>query len=401
MEPLQIAIEVSNDRAGVFRHSGAPGHQAWRQIQQSVRESSPSAYISRDTIRLPWPAALSIIRLYGTPAQQRLLDFRFAPAESARVLLAAFVRQLRNVQEARGQLLSQLTPEEAAERLLESGFTRRRLTPFQLRDLTHLAAMPNGANFSVPGAGKTSVTLALHLLASPPDHRVLVIGPKSAFPAWREVVDECMEPGHPRAEQFRVISGGPEATQAAFRTDGRRFVTNYEQLLSSSSEIETFLASSPVHLVLDESHRMKAGYASLRGAALLNMATLPVRRDILSGTPMPQAPSDLQSQLDFLWPGVGLGQQIDRGETPRTVLGNLYARTTKRELGLPPVTRSFQQVSMAPGQMALYGILRNEALRQLSSLRMDQRVNLLAARKSVIRLLQLSGESSPCRPIDD
>jgi len=44
---------------------------------------------------------------------------------------------------------------------------------------------------------------------------------------------------------------------------------------------------------------------------------------------------------------------------------------------------------MAPGQMALYGILRDEALRQLSALRIDERT-ILAARRSVIRLLQLS-----------
>jgi hypothetical protein len=61
---------------------------------------------------------------------------------------------------------------------------------------------------------------------------------------------------------------------------------------------------------------MKAGAFSQRGAFLLNVATLPIRRDILTGTPMPQAASDTQSQLDFLWPGHGLGVEVARGNPP-------------------------------------------------------------------------------------
>jgi hypothetical protein len=135
---------------------------------------------------------------------------------------------------------------------------------------------------------------------------------------------------------------------------------------------------------------MKAGPRSQRGAQLLNIAALPVRRDIMTGTPMPQQPSDIVSQLDFLWPGAGLGLQIERGVAPREVLGQLYVRTTKQELGLPKPHRHFIRVPMAKGQMALYSIVRDETLRQLSSLRLERNVDLIGAKKSVMRLLQLS-----------
>ena len=135
---------------------------------------------------------------------------------------------------------------------------------------------------------------------------------------------------------------------------------------------------------------MKGGLAVKRGVVLLNVASLPVRRDILSGTPMPQSPNDLRSQLDFLWPGTGLGLQIGAGRTPRDVIGNLYVRTTKQDMGLSPVTRHFRQVGMGRGQSALYAIVRSEALRDLSSLRSGSGVDIVRARRSVMRLLQLS-----------
>jgi SNF2 family DNA or RNA helicase len=205
-------------------------------------------------------------------------------------------------------------------------------------------------------------------------------------------VDECIESDAPdwNAEQFTVISGSAERIQNLLASGASRFVINYDLIIQIPDIITAYLGRQPVHLVLDEAHRMKAGLRSQRGALLLNIAGLPVRRDILTGTPMPQQPSDLQSQLDFLWPGAGLGLQIGRGAAPRDVLGQLYVRTTKDELGLPKPKRFFVQVPMAAGQMSLYAIVRDEALRQFSSLRTERRIDLIGAKKSVMRLLQLS-----------
>jgi hypothetical protein len=107
---------------------------------------------------------------------------------------------------------------------------------------------------------------------------------------------------------------------------------------------------------------------------------------------MPQAASDIQSQLDFLWPGHGLGVDVARGKAPREVLGNLYVRTTKHELGLPKAERKFLDVNMKPGQLALYSIVRDEFLLQFAS-QINQglgKAQILKARRSVMRLLQLS-----------
>jgi SNF2 family DNA or RNA helicase len=167
-------------------------------------------------------------------------------------------------------------------------------------------------------------------------------------------------------------------------------VTNYEHFVALQEVYSYELATRPIHLVLDESHRMKAGLQSQRGAALLSVSNLPKRKDILTGTPMPQGAGDLKSQVDFLWPGAALGVRIERGESPRNVIAGLYVRTTKQELGLPPVTRHYYQVPMSAPQAALYGIVTNVVLQQLSSFRDGSGLDIVRARRSVMRLLQLA-----------
>jgi hypothetical protein len=220
-----------------------------------------------------------------------------------------------------------------------------------VRDLERLISLSNGANFSLPSAGRTTVTFALHLLLKLPDQDMLVVALKTAFMAWQDVVRDCIDEtkSSENAQPFTVLTGGADNISALLASPATRFLITYDQLIRTPAIMTAYLSRHPVHLILDESHRMKAGTSSQRGSLLLNLSSLPVRRDILSGTPMPQASSDLQSQLDFLWPGAGLGLRIVQGAAPRAVLGNLYVRTTTTELGLPKPHRRFIHVEMNPG----------------------------------------------------
>ncbi len=390
---ITIAYDADNLR-GKLTLEGQTSSSIWDRIRQSAAALTDDFTLSPTTLIVPWPTVLSVIREYAS--SQRKWGFRFRPDPVAKAQLDKFIAQYNSVRESRATLPLDISQDEISRRLTELGFTKRRLKDFQLRDLQHLLSLHNGANFSVPGAGKTTVTFALHLLTHRVGQHLLVVGPKSSFPAWTEVVDECINDDAPNwvKEPFTVLSGGAEAVRQAMDSGRMRFVINYDQIITIPDVFSSYLMQHPVHLVLDESHRMKGGLAVRRGTILLNAATLPVRRDILSGTPMPQAPSDLQSQLDFLWPGVGLGLQIARGESPRQVLGNLYTRTTKADLGLPPVHRHFLQVGMGKGQSALYAIVRDETLCELSSLRSGSGIDIVRARRSIMRLLQLSTNPS-------
>ena len=356
-------------------------------------ELAMEASIEPFSIRVSWPDALTLIREFGTRALQTSLGFKFIPQGEAVDRIREFSEGFRKARASQGALQKDIDREQIQQYLIKAGFTKRTLKEFQLRDLENLLALPNGANFSVPGAGKTTVTFALHILTHSPGSHILIISPKSAFPAWRTIVDECMAPGAPDGgnEPFRVLDSRSDIDKE-LRSGATRFLISYDLAVRQQSILTAYLARNPVHLVLDESHRMKAGLASQRGAFLLSAATLPVRRDILTGTPMPQAASDLASQLGFLWPGHGYDLSIQRGIAPRDVLGNLYVRTTKTELGLPPAERHFYDVEMAPGQLAMYSVVRNEALRQFTKTVSSGRAGqeFMKARKSVMRLLQLS-----------
>src|SRR5690606_35035482 len=133
---------------------------------------------------------------------------------------------------------------------------------------------------------------------------------------WKDIVDECMADDAPNrgAEKFTVLDGREQETGFALTSGASRFLMSYDLMIRQQSLIASYFARHPIHLVLDEAHRMKAGVLSQRGAFLLSIATLPVRRDILTGTPMPQAAADIQSQLDFLWPGHGLGVEVACGK---------------------------------------------------------------------------------------
>ena len=393
--PTSISIYFNHDNTGTLAISAGELETAiWARLKLAIRAKKIHHTITGNEVILSWPDILSLVREFGSRATQQSLNFRFRPTDSAAEKLRAFANELKETRAQRSTLTTIIPAEEIQTRLKKTGFSKRKLKPFQLRDLSHLLSLANGANFSVPGAGKTTVTFALHILTHKPNQSFVVVAPKAAFQAWVDVVRECMDENAPNSntESFTILDGSDEDTRQSLASSATRFIISYDLMVRQQGVLTSHFATTPTHLILDESHRMKAGWLSQRGAFLLSIATLPVRRDILTGTPMPQAASDIVSQLDFLWPGHGLGIEVVQGTSPRRVLGNLYVRTTKNELGLPKAERHFIDVAMDRGQLALYSIVRNEFLRDYSkhlSRGMDD-AQFLKARRSVMRLLQLS-----------
>jgi SNF2 family DNA or RNA helicase len=408
-----VSISYLPDRVvGRFQLSGdSAASSIWERLRAELVSDSSVKFLGETSIELSWSTVLDVVREYGSRAQQTALNFRFAPDESAKEKIGRFATDLRAARSARETLTASLSENEIEAQLLAKGFARK-LKPFQLRDLQRLLALGNGANFSVPGAGKTTVAFALHLLTKQPGQHLLVVCPKAAFTAWADIAKECMAPDAPpeAREKFTFLDGREWDTTRALASGATRFVISYDLMVRQQTTIAAYLARNKVHVILDEAHRMKAGTLSQRGAFLISVASLPARKDILTGTPMPQDASDMVSQLQFLWPGHGYDTQILRGTSPREVLGNLYVRTTKSELGLADPIRHYHQVPMGRAQLALYSVARSAALQQLTrTLRADDRgVEFGKARRSVMRLLQLSanpplalqGMTSSGMPID-
>jgi len=390
---IEVTYDPSN-LSGRLSLFGDIAASVWTRFCARVLEDPGARQISDRSLEFPWSSVLGIIRDYGSKAQQQTFDFRFRFEGDAERLAKQFADEFKRSRLSQTEPPLLISEDELTARLNQAGFTKRQLRPFQVRDLLHLAGLRHGANFSVPGAGKTTVTLALDLLIRTADSHLFVVGPKAAFPAWMGVVDECIDSSLPDAadEDFTLLNGSVAENEKALYSGAKRFLISYDLMVRQQQMLTTYFSRYPVHVVLDEAHRMKAGYDSQRGSFLLSISPLLFRRDILTGTPMPQGAQDIAAQLGFLWPGQGFDLQLQRGEKPRTVLGQLYVRTTKSELDLPKAKRHFRDVAMLPGQQALYGVVRNETLRKLATAIAPGGggPDFLRARRSVMRLLQLS-----------
>ncbi len=231
------------------------------------------------------------------------------------------------------------------------------LTGFQQRDLARLFELGHGANFSVPGAGKTRVTLALFQARRDASgiERMLVVCPKAAFESWQVESAICF----PESPLRVAIMDGPTAPVCDV------LLVNYERLPDAEAALIQWLQGRPAMLVLDEAHRMKLGSAGAWGAACLALGPYATTRLILSGTPAPNGVKDLENLFSFVWPGQG------RSAVARAVVGNdlrtastllkpLFVRTTKLELQLPPVETAVRRVDLPPLHKELYAALRGD-----------------------------------------
>lgn len=227
------------------------------------------------------------------------------------------------------------------------------LNNFQRRDIAKLLSLGHGANFSVPGAGKTRVALAVYAAQRAQGNatRLLVVCPKSAYESWRYETAVCFR--YPL--RTHVLDGSLDQWAEVL-------IVNYERLDRSLSLLANWLKSAPSMIVLDEAHRMKLGARGTYGAACMALGPLAERRLILTGTPAPNGSKDLENLLGFVWPGHGqrtVTRAVAGGDLAyaSTVLRPLFTRTTKQELGLPPMTLRMRYVDMPDLHAEIYSSL--------------------------------------------
>lgn len=227
------------------------------------------------------------------------------------------------------------------------------LTEFQRRDIAKLLSLRHGANFSVPGAGKTRVGLAVFqaLRRQGQVERLLIVGPKSSYDAWRFENNACLEP----PLTMDVSEGLPADTSDVI-------VVNYERLPNLVNALGRWLAARPSMIILDEAHRMKLGADGAYGAACLALGPRSRRRLILTGTPAPNGVRDLENLFGFVWPGTGrqsVVRAVNGGNLADAsrALSPLFTRTTKAELNLPPVQTALRTLPLPPLHAEIYDAL--------------------------------------------
>ncbi|MDX3454521.1 DEAD/DEAH box helicase [Streptomyces sp. ME02-8801-2C] len=269
------------------------------------------------------------------------------------------------------------------------------LSQFQRRDIAKLLSLGHGANFSVPGAGKTRVALAVYAAqkAQGKVTRVLVVCPKSAYESWRYETAVCFS--YPL--RTHVLDGSLDQWAEVL-------IVNYERLDRSLPMLASWLRAGPSMIILDEAHRMKLGARGTYGAACMALGPLAERRLILTGTPAPNGSKDLENLLGFVWPGHGqrtVVQAVSGGDLAyaSTVLRPLFTRTTKDELGLPPMELRMRYVDMPALHSEIYsslvgGMSSGAAREDLSSLGKTA-LRLLMAATSPALLLEGGSRYEP------
>lgn len=372
---LNVSYEHASRRAICSWDEGNRDAEWTRLLRRSMADHSQDIdNLSPRSISVPWYSFLSA----RTQIAQILGHFKVpfsADTEATRLLQQA---NLSDVSYQNACDIPPITHEALRARLDAVGFSRR-LTPEQERNVCRLVSLPAGATFSVPGAGKTTEALAYFFFRMEPDDRLLVIAPKNALGAWDEQLDECIDIG----QEFVRLNGGVTRVEELLSGNPQFSIITYQQLNTAREVVAAHVASQRMFVFLDESHRIKGGRQLRTGEAVLELSHLPVGKLILSGTPMPQADSDLVPQFTFLYP------QIEaRPDNVVTLMRPIYVRTTKSELGLPPLIYHQVPVLMRKSQSKVYDLLRLEVARQAEEVLGNRgKAQFRRLGRSVMRLL--------------
>jgi hypothetical protein len=363
--------------------TSAGERRSWMEISHLVLESDSQATVGASSLSLRWSAYLRIAQHIRQIATRSYLSLSYG--DSARDLIIRWRDD--NVAASEGDHNAPvISNADLDQELTDAGwdFSKRTPTLEQRRDILKAASIRNSAVFSVPGAGKTTVALAVHqLFARNRDCSLLVIAPNNAFPAWDEVLKGCLRD---QEQSFCRLSGGESTIRPLLQSRPRYSIISYAQLVRVGDLIGQHLLANPTHLILDESHRIKAGRQGQIASEIAKIAPFAVRRDILSGTPMPQARIDLEPQFEFLYPATDIGLRIRSASNLRSVIGPLFVRTRYSELGVTRPVPAPVAVDMSDSQRLLYAYLRDQFIRQF----VRNSNAPTAQRSSVMRLMMAS-----------
>ncbi len=229
----------------------------------------------------------------------------------------------------------------------------RPLKDHQFKAALHLLTAGNGANFSVPGSGKTTVVLAVFqkLKQLGDVDSLFVVGPPSSFAPWRTEYREVLG----ATPDCEILAGGDiESRRSRYLVDSESvrdlYLTTFQTLQRDWEHVAQLFLDQGVRffLIVDEAHYIKQ-VGGAWATAVLNVAKHATRRCVLSGTPFPRSYEDAFNLFDVLWPEtspisvqdryrIALHSQRNELVEAATVLeqavGPLFYRVRKNDLGL-------------------------------------------------------------------
>jgi SNF2 family DNA or RNA helicase len=258
----------------------------------------------------------------------------------------------------------------------------RKLKPHQIKAAYHLYSLQNGANFSVPGSGKTSVVLSVYekLKSEGKCNTLFVIGPPSCFQPWKHEFLETLG----RKVNSIILSGGSKIDRKSEYYKSKEdsfelYLCTFHTAQNDYLDVIKFLSQSGINafVVIDEAHYMKQIGGSW-ATSLLNIGKHANAKCILTGTPIPKSYKDVFNLFDFLWEEnsplentdkiqIEILEKKKKNEEVKSILeskiGPLFYRVRKRDLGLmPPVIHPPVLVKMNANEESIYNYVSAKIL---------------------------------------
>lgn len=286
----------------------------------------------------------------------------------------------------------------------------RHLYELQLLSAYHLAFSQNGCNFSVPGAGKTSIVYGAYTFlknrpADDPKYvdKLLIIGPLSSFGPWENEYEECFGV---KADSMRLASslGINARKQYFYGVTAELTLISYASVPSLKNEIEYFLRNNRVMVVLDEAHKVKNTSGGVTASSMMDLAKWCASRVVLTGTPAPNGYEDLYNLFHFIWPQndvikYNVGQLRDMSKTDgdsrvEKVMDNIspyFIRIRKDDLHLPDATENAPIiVPMKDSQRRIYDFVEQRFVEEANRETSESELHSVLVKAKMIRLQQVA-----------
>lgn len=284
----------------------------------------------------------------------------------------------------------------------------RSLYELQLLSAYHLAFAQNACNFSVPGAGKTSVVYGAFAYLSnlaPTDKKyvdkLLIISPLSAFGPWELEYEECFGE-KPSTKRLNGTVSVEEKKQYLYSLNPAKItLLSYASVPKLTEELIYFLRNNKVMVVLDEAHKIKNTNGGITASGVLDIAAYCSSRVVLTGTPAPNGYEDLYNLYKFIWPtkkvipfevyqlkDMSKASEDSRVETLLHAIEPFFIRVKKSDLGLTPATENAPIiVPMGESQRRIYDIIEKKYMSDIVSNK-DSRFKQDLVKARLIRMMQ-------------
>lgn len=293
-------------------------------------------------------------------------------------------------------------------------FTRKP-RDFQWLSAFHMASAQKSCNFSVPGAGKTTIVYAAYAylknIQNPNKQvdKLVVIGPKSSFSPWENEYKDCFGNSVKSQRISGEVSIEERKQHLASGNPAELTLISFHSVPNLQNEIDNFVKTNNAMLVIDEAHRIKNPDGK-NAVSILEIGKEANSRIILTGTPLPNGYQDLYNLYKFIYPYhyknilqfhygnlknmTKNGElESDRVEKLINNISPFFIRIKKEHLKLPPIKDSLIYVDMDKHQRGIYDFIEE---RYVNSFRNDNSATVkdILNKAKLIRLRQASTNPS-------